>query len=508
MAVLSSVEPDKTLLRKRGVRLNKHDLIWFIPFLSAAIFPVFWQLTSFPILQWDEARLAVNAAEMVENGNLLVTYFQGQPDMWNTKPPFHIWLLALSVKIFGYTEFAIRFPSVMAVLGTFALLFWFGLRIIKSKTVAALSVLVLVSSSGYMGYHVGRNGDYEAVLIFFITLYTLTFFLYLENGQRKFWWWCVAGLILAALTKGVAGLLCAPALLVYVLYRRQLTIILKQRSFYLGVAIFLFFTLGYYLLREQLNPGYLQAVYKNELGGRYSDTLEGHLHPWSWYLEIMRDYKYGYWFYFVPAAMWILCWQHKPVVKRFTVYGALFLAIFLIIISSAQTKLYWYEAPVYPICALLVALAIHFIIGLRKYLGLKRSLAFTVFTVVLVCCQPYYEVLQNYLIKRATFPKENWDSMFGPVLKKMAERYPEEKQISFFQEGYQYRAVAHFYKMAYTKKGYNINEIDKKKLEQVKPNQLVLVVSSELTGYLEKRFETKTLMAEHNARVYRIIAKK
>src|SRR5688572_18104826 len=175
MRVLSFVKA-APLVREKGL-LSKADLVWLIPFLAAAIFPVFWQLTSLPIRQWDEARLAVNAAEMLDNGNLLVTYFQGQPDMWNTKPPLQVWLIALSIKAFGYTEFAVRFPSAVMAVATMAVIFWFCLKVFRSKLAAVLSVLVLVSSQGYMGYHVARNGDYEALLIFFITIYMLSFFL-------------------------------------------------------------------------------------------------------------------------------------------------------------------------------------------------------------------------------------------------------------------------------------------------------------------------------------------
>ena len=91
MAVLSQTKVISE--SNRRTVLTRKDLIWFLPFVFIAVFPVYWQLTSLPILQWDEARLAVNAAEMVDNGNLIVTYFQGTPEMWNTKPTLQTGLL-------------------------------------------------------------------------------------------------------------------------------------------------------------------------------------------------------------------------------------------------------------------------------------------------------------------------------------------------------------------------------------------------------------------------------
>ncbi|UOQ78563.1 hypothetical protein MUN84_08455 [Hymenobacter sp. 5516J-16] len=65
-----------------------------------------------PIYLWDESRVAVNAAEMALNNNWLVAHFEGQPDLWNTKPPLLLWLQVLSIKLFGFNEVAIRLPTV------------------------------------------------------------------------------------------------------------------------------------------------------------------------------------------------------------------------------------------------------------------------------------------------------------------------------------------------------------------------------------------------------------
>jgi len=51
-----------------------------------------WHVAT-PVLQlWDEARLAVNATEMLQSGDWLVTRYDGSSDLWNTKPPLLIWL--------------------------------------------------------------------------------------------------------------------------------------------------------------------------------------------------------------------------------------------------------------------------------------------------------------------------------------------------------------------------------------------------------------------------------
>jgi 4-amino-4-deoxy-L-arabinose transferase-like glycosyltransferase len=77
---------------------------------------------------WDEIRLANNTIEMVDTGNLLVTRYDGKPEVWNTKPPLQIWLEALSVKVLGIQSLAFRLPSALAALATVLLLFRFARR--------------------------------------------------------------------------------------------------------------------------------------------------------------------------------------------------------------------------------------------------------------------------------------------------------------------------------------------------------------------------------------------
>ncbi len=70
--------------------MNKEKLIQvfvFVLLLSLCAFPLFYNLGSVGAQMWDESRNGVNALEMFYNHNYLVTYFDGHPDMWSTKPP-------------------------------------------------------------------------------------------------------------------------------------------------------------------------------------------------------------------------------------------------------------------------------------------------------------------------------------------------------------------------------------------------------------------------------------
>ncbi len=74
--------------------------------------------STLPIQLWDESRNANNALEMSRNGHVIVTYFNGAPDHWNTKPPLLIWCMALLLRLGLPPLVAVRLPSIMAATAT------------------------------------------------------------------------------------------------------------------------------------------------------------------------------------------------------------------------------------------------------------------------------------------------------------------------------------------------------------------------------------------------------
>lgn len=53
---------------------------------AALLFNAFAGLGAAEIRNWDEARHAISAWEMLNGGNLLVNTFRFEPDYWNVKP--------------------------------------------------------------------------------------------------------------------------------------------------------------------------------------------------------------------------------------------------------------------------------------------------------------------------------------------------------------------------------------------------------------------------------------
>lgn len=405
------------------------------------------RLGALSLRQWDEARLAVSALEMVKSGHWLVPTYEFRPDLWNTKPPLLIWCQAGLIGLMGASEWAVRLPSALASLGTLVLLYRFASRFLALPWAGFITGLILLSSQGFSGEHVGRTGDYDAVLVCFQTIFALALFRFLETGRRREWLWVGLGLALALLTKSVAALLALPGVVVYCFWQRGLGQIVRAPGFWLAALGSMLAAGAWYWSREQMAPGYWQAVWDNELGGRFASSLEAHNHAWYFYWQQMARAKFLPWLWFLPLTV-PFALRHPNHRARLAARFSLCWAVgLLVVISTARTKLHWYAAPAYPWLALLLALGLP---GLRAWLlarwpmpGAVRGL--TAAGVVLLSV-PY---IANALHEQRRITTDAVpDSRFGYPLRYLAvTAAPSDTLILIVPPGY--NAALRFYELAY-----------------------------------------------------------
>jgi 4-amino-4-deoxy-L-arabinose transferase-like glycosyltransferase len=280
--------------------------------------------------------------------------------MWNTKPPLMIWAQALCIKLFGMGEWAVRLPSALAASATAILIFVVILRVTANGWAALLASIVLCTSQGYIGFHGARFGEYDSLLALLTTGCVLLFFFHVESPPGRAKNALILGffgvLALAVLTKSIAGLLFGPALLLYAILRGQLIPILRNKYSWLGFLGFVAIVAGYYLLREHSNAGYLKAVMENELGGRFMASNEGHKAPASYYFSTLPLWRFPFWFWLLCLSMVLLPFL-RPKWRRLSLYCVLSAVLFMGVLSLSKTKLAWYLLPVYPLFAMVIALA-------------------------------------------------------------------------------------------------------------------------------------------------------
>ena len=302
-----------------------------------------------PMLMVDESRNALNALGMALHGHWLVPYYDGAPDHWNPKPPLLIWMIAALLRLGAPPLLALRLPSLTAAGGTLVLVWWFC-RMVDGRRSGFLAGMILLTSSLYIGPHVARSGDYDALLSAFMTGQAVAFWIATETGDTvrigafAIFAACIVG---AVMTKSIEGALLLPGLGLFAILRGRLPALLRDPLVWLLSLGAVTLCLGYYLTRTLYDPGYLTAVWHNELGGRFGGIEDRSSGGALYYvLDLLRRFEPG--MLLLPLAGFSLA-SRDPRRHSASLLCLVSGAVVLLVISKAETKHYWYAAPMIPL---------------------------------------------------------------------------------------------------------------------------------------------------------------
>lgn len=478
--------------------LPKSDVVIMILLAILAYFPIFGHLGNSPIRLWDEARVATSSLEMLENGNWLVPHFEGKPDMWNTKPPFLLWLQAFSVNLFGANEVSIRLPSAFAALFCCALIFALLYRFVRNIWWGFFSVLVLLTSQGYVELHGIRSGDYDSMLVFWVALYSFSYLMYCKTSQAKFILLTFLAISFACLTKGIAGLFATPGLFVYALMSRRLVSTLRDKYTYLGLGTFVALTLGYYLLREQYNPGYLHAVWINEVGGRFGTVLEEHKGTFGFYWDDLWNVSFWWWILLLPAGIFAGWWAKDEKTSDMVKFCAIQTISIFLVISMAQTKISWYSLPMFPFMCVLAGYSVYFVFKMLNQIPehitqLSKPVLGFAFAMTLFIA-PYRTIFYKFYL----FSETDMLTFRLPVFFKESGKEIDGFKVCYYLKenlhfGEYYYPHARIYRYFLREKGVHI---DFKNLEQLNVGEKVIIAEESVRQDLFSRFNAKELFSK------------
>lgn len=378
-------------------------------------------LGELPVVQWDESRLAVNAAEMYNNGNFLVTTYEDRPDLYNTKPPLMIWLQVLSAYVFGMNEFSIRFPSALAGALCIFICGWVVARKTKNVFYGCMSALLLASSNGFIQLHGSMTGDYDALLTLFVLLTFVHHYRYVYKRSKNALLNVFLFLSLAIMSKSAAAVIAFPVLLAVSFLR-------PDRKRILSTVIVCFLSLipflTYVSIREIAHEGYMQAIWENDFMGRFSKALEGHTSEWHYYIVNLFSERYS-----------ILIWLLIPAiplafilpVRSLRYYTVAFLT-YMFFLSLAQTRIHWYDLPLLPLISVIIPLALHGAAEMTAIPALKIALP------VLLLTGLYFPLREKYLFIRyrdgLILDSTHYE------LSEMLRNHREEKQVLYLANWY------------------------------------------------------------------------
>ncbi len=471
--------------------------------------PIFGNLNVQPIRIWDEARLVINAYQMNQDNDWIVTHYKdNHPDMWNTKPPLLIWCQVLLIKLLGLGEIAIRLPSGIAAFLTCLALLILSIRYLKDFIFGFIVCMVLITSYGYIHMHATRTGDYDALLTFFTTISAISFFAYMENQSPRYLYLFFLFLALGVLTKGVSALLFSPAFVIYCIWQKQFISLLKNKHLYLGVFIFLFIAIGYYLLREHYNPGYIKAVSENELGGRYLKTLANLKGGFWFYYTFLINEHFSAWYLLVPCGLLVGIFSEDSKKQKLTVFSTLLILVYFLVISTAQTKLYWYDCPIFPFASIIVTLFIHFIfiyIERCAFKNIPLTLKFNIIPYLflfIVLIGPYQQI-----INKTYYSKEYpWDEDFYRLSCYIRNGITNPKKVNnCFILRDDSKDQLFLYLKILEKKGVRVGI---KTRNELKTGDTVIVNEQEVRDYIATNYEFNTLENYYNISKYKLTGPK
>jgi 4-amino-4-deoxy-L-arabinose transferase-like glycosyltransferase len=339
--------------------LDRQDLLCLGTLLLLWFCLLMLRHDSLPLQIWDESRLANSALEMVRSGHWLVPSYGGVPDHWSVKPPLLIWQMAALMWLGLPPLLAVRLPTMLAALATVGTVWAVCRYAVRDRVAAALAGFLLLSSLYYTDIHIARTGDYDVPLTLFTLLYALAFWVSIErDGKVRTSWFAISAtaLVIAVMTKGVAGAFPLVGLLVFSLMRGRLVMLLGSFRIWLLALLALVLCLGYYGSREQYDPGYLQAVWQNELGGRFFTVNEGNAAGRGFYVGgLICGFEPGV--ILLPfAALTILGTDTRR--RSLVTLCLLCAATILAVLTISPTKIYWYATPILPFLAIAAALGV------------------------------------------------------------------------------------------------------------------------------------------------------
>ncbi len=303
----------------------------------------------------DEPRFSLVAQEMLDTGRFWIPHRGGEP--YPDKPPIYIWLTALSISLAGSVRVGFLLPSLLAGLGTLALVADLARRLYGAR-LAWIAAAALLASVQFVLQ--AKAAQIDMVLTFFTTLATYGLLRHALLGPARGWWLAAWGAVGAGIiTKGVGFL---PLLLLpgwVWLARRGEATPLNGRDIGLGLLAMVGVVAlwGLPMIVMSLSDAELAAYRDNILfrqtGERYAASWHHH-NPWYYYLVEVIPWA---WLPLSLALPWAIpAWWRR--IRRGDARATLLLSgvvLILVFFSLSPGKRGVYLLPALPLLVLALA---------------------------------------------------------------------------------------------------------------------------------------------------------
>lgn len=308
-------------------------------------FIIFYRFDWLTLANWDEAWYGSIARGISETGNFMKMDWRGKT--YYHHPPLGFILMAISIKIFGTTEFAVRFVSAFLGLCSIIILYLIGKKLFKSNLVGIVASLILGTSVWYLIRT--RSGDLDSIFIFF-SLLTVYFSLKVKENFN----WFIATMIAFAclmMSKTLAG-----ASIGLLIFFNNIVDVFKSKKNFLKaiVGVFLFFTIvtpWYYVQLTSFEHFYEEhfiAVGMRNKSWSSLLHLESYLPLFYLHMGIRK------WYYIWIASVGLIILTFRFIKKEFFMLLLWNFIVLYPFLTTSETHI-WHLIPVYLPISLLIA---------------------------------------------------------------------------------------------------------------------------------------------------------
>jgi len=305
---------------------------------------------------WDpgEGRYGEIAREMVATGDWLVPHLNFV--RYFEKPPLGYWLNAVSMKVFGVTEFAVRLPTILSALACVIGIYWFSKKLSGAR-VASLSAAVLATCVGFAAYAQIPELDMLLTALFCWALWCFYAGFELKIAPRLTLHLSYVLFSLGCLVKGPVSFVLGGAVIFwYLTLTRQWN---RWRDLYLptGAALCALVTLPWFIAICARDPKFFDFFIIREHIQRFSSKVHHRTGGWWYFLPVLIGGMYP-WICALPAALkerFLKVRERGFAASRADIFMFLWFFLIFAFFSVSSSKRPPYILPVFPPLAFWIA---------------------------------------------------------------------------------------------------------------------------------------------------------
>jgi len=308
------------------------------------------------IWQPDEGYYTGTAVTMMAKDSLFTPYL-GEHEIFLDKPPMIYWGIIAGLKLFGHSEFAVRFFHGLCFILTSLAVGSLSYSMFKDRWLALLSSLIYATM--VIPFIAANFVTPDTILTLWTTLSALCFWKSVKShGKNRILWQMLlcATVGLGVLAKGPAILIPCGGMFVFLLVRKEIFRYFLSPWSLLGVLIFLVTGLSWYIWVGFKIPGAFSYFIDNQILGRlitekynrnpgftgaliYIPVLVFGSLPWSTiWLEKKGLFK---------SALFRKQWWKELPVKPELLFLLCYFFVPLVVLCLASSKLGLYALPIF-----------------------------------------------------------------------------------------------------------------------------------------------------------------